>query len=98
MCLIFSALIDNIYIKIQKSMEFECGFNSITINRLSFSLQYFIIRILFLVFDLEIILILPVIEEIKKSYLVLNFLFFLLTLLILGLFIEWFYGMVDWRK
>lgn len=40
---------------------YECGFDPIGANRLAFSLQFFSVAILFLVFDVEICLLFPAI-------------------------------------
>lgn len=98
--LIFISLfiLDKNFYSSQKIEEFECGFNSLVNRRLSFSLQYFMLTILFLVFDLEIILIMPVILEIKSFFMIIDLLVWLLILLIMGLYIEWLYGLVNWSK
>lgn len=83
----------------EKSSPFECGFDSIVSNRLPFSLQFYLIRIIFLIFDVEIVIILPII--LFFSYL--KFIFLLNSILILlillfGLFIEWKEGALKWFK
>ena len=72
----------------QKKYEFECGFNSINKNRLPFSTQFFLITILFLIFDLEIAIILPVSLEERKEKNSINLMFIILIVLTVGLIIE----------
>nr|ATC73001.1 NADH dehydrogenase subunit 3 [Empoasca sp. EMHAU_031203] len=84
----------------QKSTPFECGFNPMTYKRLPFSIHFFLIAVIFLIFDIEIIIIIPMIMTMKLSMLI----YWLLTLilfiliLILGLYHEWHNGMLDWTN
>nr|QWB85915.1 NADH dehydrogenase subunit 3 [Epiglenea comes] len=82
----------------EKSSPFECGFDPKNPARMPFSLQFFLIAIIFLIFDVEITLLLPLIITLKISN-VMNFslisLFFIL-ILILGLFHEWNQGALNW--
>ena len=43
----------------EKASAFECGFNSYLQTRLPFNISFFIFGLLFLLFDLEILLIYP---------------------------------------
>lgn len=83
---------------IQKATPFECGFNPISYRRLPFSIHFFIIAVIFLIFDIEIVIIIPIIITIKTSIIK----YWLITrtsfiiILILGLFHEWKNGMIRW--
>ncbi|YP_009133120.1 NADH dehydrogenase subunit 3 (mitochondrion) [Daphnia magna] len=82
----------------EKSSPFECGFDSNSNFRLPFSLRFFLITIIFLIFDVEIVMLLPAIYSLPKSILIYwssVFLLFLLILL-LGLFHEWKQGALNW--
>nr|YP_009114517.1 NADH dehydrogenase subunit 3 [Zorotypus medoensis]AFY30508.1 NADH dehydrogenase subunit 3 [Zorotypus medoensis]AHY35146.1 NADH dehydrogenase subunit 3 [Zorotypus medoensis] len=84
----------------EKLSPFECGFDPMCHPRLPFSLQFFIITILFLIFDAEISIIIP--SAINTNNLILpqwffNTLFFCL-LMILGLAHEWMNNSLEWEK
>nr|YP_010520606.1 NADH dehydrogenase subunit 3 [Coenobita clypeatus]UXP77002.1 NADH dehydrogenase subunit 3 [Coenobita clypeatus] len=82
----------------EKNSPYECGFDPKGSARLPFSLRFFLIAVIFLIFDVEITLILPVayILEISNVYSwTLVGLFFILILL-LGLYYEWAQGALEW--
>nr|YP_010415125.1 NADH dehydrogenase subunit 3 [Sphegina orientalis]URX52609.1 NADH dehydrogenase subunit 3 [Sphegina orientalis] len=84
----------------EKSSPFECGFDPISSSRLPFSLKFFLITIIFLIFDVEIALILPMILILNFSNLfiwTLTSIFFILILM-LGLYHEWNQGMLNWSN
>nr|YP_010728495.1 NADH dehydrogenase subunit 3 [Polypedilum heberti]WEF49736.1 NADH dehydrogenase subunit 3 [Polypedilum heberti] len=82
----------------EKLSPFECGFNPMNSSRLPFSIRFFLIAIIFLIFDVEIALILPMMLTIKSSNLMIwfytNFIFILI--LIIGLYHEWNQGSLNW--
>nr|YP_009228436.1 NADH dehydrogenase subunit 3 [Idioscopus nitidulus]AKU47323.1 NADH dehydrogenase subunit 3 [Idioscopus nitidulus] len=87
-------------IDMEKLTPFECGFNPMSNKRLPFSIHFFLIAVIFLIFDIEIIIILPMIITMKysmiKYWLLTSSLFILI--LILGLYHEWFNGALKWTK
>nr|YP_010384310.1 NADH dehydrogenase subunit 3 [Hemisquilla californiensis]UGW52182.1 NADH dehydrogenase subunit 3 [Hemisquilla californiensis] len=82
----------------EKNTPFECGFDPKGSARLPFSLRFFLIAVIFLIFDVEITLLLPLATILKLvnvfSWLTTG-LFFILILL-LGLYHEWNQGALDW--
>nr|WKU83748.1 NADH dehydrogenase subunit 3 [Allograpta obliqua] len=84
----------------EKSSPFECGFDPMSSSRLPFSLKFFLITIIFLIFDVEIALILPMIMIMKFSNLMywsITSIIFIIILLI-GLYHEWNQGMLNWSS
>lgn len=47
----------------EKISSFECGFDPFISSRLPFSIHFFIIAILFLVFDIEVVFLIPLINS-----------------------------------
>nr|AYR05257.1 NADH dehydrogenase subunit 3 [Coleoptera sp. ACP-2013] len=82
----------------EKSSPFECGFDPKNSDRLPFSLQFFLIAVIFLIFDVELTLLLPMIFMLKISNLMnysITIIFFILILLF-GLYHEWNQGALNW--
>nr|YP_010692989.1 NADH dehydrogenase subunit 3 [Carpomya incompleta]WCB98105.1 NADH dehydrogenase subunit 3 [Carpomya incompleta] len=84
----------------EKCSPFECGFDPKSSSRLPFSLRFFLITIIFLIFDVEIALILPMILIIKISNIfmwsITSIIF--IIILIIGLYHEWNQGMLNWSN
>nr|YP_008758022.1 NADH dehydrogenase subunit 3 [Tachysurus trilineatus]AGW46041.1 NADH dehydrogenase subunit 3 [Tachysurus trilineatus] len=84
----------------EKLSPYECGFDPLGSARLPFSLRFFLIAILFLLFDLEIALLLPLpwgIQLPDPSYTLL-WAATVLILLTLGLIYEWIQGGLEWAE
>ena len=73
----------------EKSRPFECGFDTNGTARLPFCMRFFLVGVVFLVFDVEICLILTI--PFVSVYLLLFFI-----VLFVGLAYEWYYGGLDW--
>nr|YP_010531131.1 NADH dehydrogenase subunit 3 [Runaria punctata]UXW93353.1 NADH dehydrogenase subunit 3 [Runaria punctata] len=84
----------------EKSSPFECGFDPKGMTRMPFSIQFFMITVMFLIFDVEISLILPIIVTFYTSNLASWFLSITLfiNILLLGLYYEWYYGALKWNN
>nr|ASY98268.1 NADH dehydrogenase subunit 3 [Orthodera ministralis] len=84
----------------EKSSPFECGFDPISSSRLPFSLRFFLIAIIFLIFDVEIALILPMtiipFSSNISIWTITSMLF--LFILIIGLYHEWNQGSLEWAS
>nr|UEN66867.1 NADH dehydrogenase subunit 3 [Diaethria gabaza eupepla] len=82
----------------EKCSPFECGFDPKCLSRIPFSLHFFLISMIFLIFDVEIVLIFPIIP----SFLLVNFFiwfkisFFFIVMLLIGLYHEWNQNMLNW--
>nr|YP_010702015.1 NADH dehydrogenase subunit 3 [Dexia tenuiforceps]WCL18803.1 NADH dehydrogenase subunit 3 [Dexia tenuiforceps] len=84
----------------EKSSPFECGFDPKSSSRIPFSIRFFLITIIFLIFDVEIALIIPIIMILKFSNLIMwtiTIIIFIMILL-LGLYHEWNQGMLNWNN
>lgn len=84
-------------IDIERMRSYECGFEPNSYTRLSFSYRFFLISILFIIFDVEISLILPVPFLIRREVGLLIFIIFILVL-ICGLIYEYICGSLDWLE
>nr|YP_008379339.1 NADH dehydrogenase subunit 3 [Lygus lineolaris]ABY74773.1 NADH dehydrogenase subunit 3 [Lygus lineolaris] len=84
----------------EKMSPFECGFDPKSSSRVPSSSQFFLIAVLFLIFDIEIVIILPMIITIKTS----NMMYWFMTstmfliILIIGLYHEWKNGILEWAN
>nr|AWV84062.1 NADH dehydrogenase subunit 3 [Tettigades opaca] len=82
----------------ESSSPFECGFDPISSPRIPFSSHFFLIAVIFLVFDVELVVIMPLIlcltnNNLLDMYMIMTFFLFIL---IMGLFHEWNNKMLDW--
>nr|YP_007026105.1 NADH dehydrogenase subunit 3 [Calanus hyperboreus]AFU88794.1 NADH dehydrogenase subunit 3 [Calanus hyperboreus] len=84
----------------EKMSPFECGFSPKFNARLPFTLRFFLIAIIFLVFDVELILMFPFLTNFCSSntypltFLIITF----LVILLLGLIHEWNQGSLEWAS
>lgn len=78
--------------------SFECGFEHHNLSRVPFSLRYFFLTLIFLLFDLEIVLMMFLPSVIFSSYLVFSIgvLLSFLIILFLSLVYEWNDGSLEW--
>nr|QDX17935.1 NADH dehydrogenase subunit 3 [Bothriechis aurifer] len=85
---------------INKLSPYECGFDPLGNARSPISIQFFLIAILFILFDLEIILLLPIpwSTNTNPTTATTTMATALLTLLTLGLIYEWLQGGLEWTE
>nr|UUC08065.1 NADH dehydrogenase subunit 3 [Discoporella cookae] len=81
-----------------KNTAFECGFDPKDSARLPFSMRFFLLAVIFLIFDIEVTLLFPIILSMKikkmKSSYISSMIF--LTILMVGLAHEWKMGSLSW--
>nr|YP_009990838.1 NADH dehydrogenase subunit 3 [Crypturellus undulatus]QNN84191.1 NADH dehydrogenase subunit 3 [Crypturellus undulatus] len=84
----------------EKLSPYECGFDPLGSARLPFSIRFFLVAILFLLFDLEIALLLPLPWAIQLPHPLYTTLWtsVILLLLTLGLIYEWSQGGLEWAE
>nr|YP_001936466.1 NADH dehydrogenase subunit 3 [Toxocara cati]CAL80793.1 NADH dehydrogenase subunit 3 [Toxocara cati] len=76
-----------------KISSFECGFVSVGKIQNSFSIHFFIMMLMFVIFDLEVVMFIGILVSDTSSLVS----FFLLLLFILGgFYMEWWYGKLVW--
>nr|YP_009144600.1 NADH dehydrogenase subunit 3 [Uta stansburiana]AKJ76844.1 NADH dehydrogenase subunit 3 [Uta stansburiana] len=84
----------------EKLSPYECGFDPLGNARLPFSLRFFLVAILFLLFDLEIALLLPLpwATNLPNPTQTMFLTTSILLLLTLGLAYEWTQGGLEWAE
>ena len=82
---------------IEKNSPYECGFEAFEDSRMKFDVRYYLVAILFIIFDLEIAFLFPwaiVLTEIGTPGLIAMGIF--LLILIVGFIYEWKKGALEW--
>nr|ADO17739.1 NADH dehydrogenase subunit 3 [Microxenops milleri] len=84
----------------EKLSPYECGFDPLGSARLPFSIRFFLVAILFLLFDLEIALLLPLpwATQLQSPLSTLTWTSIIILLLTLGLVYEWAQGGLEWAE
>nr|ADE61208.1 NADH dehydrogenase subunit 3 [Ixonotus guttatus] len=84
----------------EKLSPYECGFDPLGSARLPFSIRFFLVAILFLLFDLEIALLLPLpwATQLQTPSTTLAWASTLILLLTAGLVYEWTQGGLEWAE
>nr|WNH22135.1 NADH dehydrogenase subunit 3 [Citharichthys macrops] len=84
----------------EKLSPYECGFDPMGSARLPFSMRFFLVAILFLLFDLEIALLLPLPwgDQLTSPLTTFAWAAAVLVLLTLGLVYEWLQGGLEWAE
>ncbi len=82
----------------EKISAYECGFEAFDDAHMKFDVRFYLVAILFIIFDLEIAFLFPwsvVLEELGAFGLVSMFIF--LFLLVIGFIYEWKKGALEWE-
>ena len=82
----------------EKLSPYECGFEAFEDARMKFDVRYYLVAILFIIFDLEIAFLFPwaiVLDTIGVFGIVAMGIF--LTILIVGFIYEWKKGALEWE-
>nr|AJO67564.1 NADH dehydrogenase subunit 3 [Hemicordulia tau] len=84
----------------EKSSPFECGFDPFNKSRIPFSLRFFLIAVIFLIFDVEIAMLLPMMITLPmsdvNSWVMVSMIF--IAILLVGLYHEWNQGALEWAN
>nr|YP_002290825.1 NADH dehydrogenase subunit 3 [Bungarus fasciatus]ACB36672.1 NADH dehydrogenase subunit 3 [Bungarus fasciatus] len=85
---------------INKLSPYECGFDPLGNARTPISIQFFLVAILFILFDLEIILLMPIpwSTNTNSPTTTMMLAMTLLAILTLGLIYEWLEGGLEWTE
>ena len=81
-----------------KLSPYECGFEAFEDARMKFDVRYYLVAILFILFDLEIAFLFPwaiVLKEIGMTGFISMMIF--LTILVFGFIYEWKKGALEWE-
>lgn len=81
--------------KFIRNDRFECGFDSFNVRVFPVSLRFFVFCIIFLILDLELIIISVIPIVIWSTGFIVNLVVFLL-LVTVSLLIEWLFGRLSW--
>ncbi len=81
-----------------KESPYECGFEAIETGRAPFDLRFYLVAILFILFDLETAFLFPWAVSLRKiSSLGFFSMLFFLGLLLIGFLYEWCKGALEWE-
>jgi NADH-quinone oxidoreductase subunit A len=81
----------------EKLASYECGFNPFEDSRMEFDVKFYLIAILFIIFDLEVSFLFPFIMCFDQIGLFgLEIMYFFLLILTFGFIYEWKKGALDW--
>ena len=82
----------------EKNAPYECGFEAFEDSRMKFDVRYYLVAILFIIFDLEIAFLFPwavVLDQIGMFGFVAMMVF--LGVLVVGFIYEWKKGALEWE-
>lgn len=83
---------------VEKVSTYECGFDPFSDSREVFEVRFYLVAILFTIFDLEIMFLFPwSVSLFCLDYFGLAAMFLFLFVLIIGFLYEWLKGALDWE-
>jgi len=81
-----------------KLAEYECGFDAFVDARMKFDVRYYLVAILFIIFDLEIAFLFPWAVTAKQlGWFGFSAMMIFLGLLLVGFIYEWKRGALEWE-
>jgi NADH-quinone oxidoreductase subunit A len=81
----------------EKISSYECGFNPFSDARNKFEVRYYLVAILFIIFDLELLFLFPwIICFNTLNYVGIYIMIWFLFILTVGFIYEWYEGALDW--
>jgi NADH-quinone oxidoreductase subunit A len=82
---------------IEKQSPYECGFQPFEDSRIKFDVKYYLVGILYIIFDLEIMFLLPWIINFRLSNIGVFFVVSLFLIILgIGFIYEWLKGALKW--
>ena len=82
----------------EKLSAYECGFNAFENTRLPFNVKFYLVTILFIIFDLETAFFFPWAISLKEiGWYGFNSMMIFLGLLLVGFIYEWRKGALEWE-
>lgn len=82
----------------EKTQGYECGFDPFSDAQDPFNVKFYLISILFLLFDLELIFFLPWLVSLEEtSFFGFYIIYFFFLILIIGYFYEWRKNCLNWE-
>ena len=93
--LILSAIVSEKKVDLEKLSAYECGFDPFGDARHTFNVKFYLVAILFIIFDLEIVFLFPWAVTVNSYHSFYSMMLFLIILTI-GFIYEWRRGALDW--
>jgi len=82
---------------IEKSSSYECGFNPFGDARMKFEVRFYLVAILFIIFDLEVAFLFPwAVVALDLSFCGIYSMLLFVIMLAIGFVYEWIKGALDW--
>ena len=82
----------------EKNSPYECGFAAFESSRIPFDVRFYLVAILFIIFDLETAFFIPWAMVLRKiSWFGFSAMMMFLSLLVIGFIYEWKRGALEWE-